>query len=163
MFHKKQDQSSLTVKISASCKWRDAQCATDNLSVILWGLWNAMQGDDYLILRGGGGLSNFVWTDNLFSAWARSGNLFSCGMGSGKFLFVYKHGPVNHMPLRQLITRNSNVIESSSIRRNYYDKSSFDLATLCITTNLRHYTSLSLKKKMKSRPVTTLFQIIRRP
>ena len=37
---------------------------------------------------GGGGLSNFVWTDNLFSAWARSGNLFSCGMGSGKFIFV---------------------------------------------------------------------------
>ena len=36
----------------------------------------------------GGGLSNFVWTDNLFSAWARSGNLFSCGMGSGKFIFV---------------------------------------------------------------------------
>ena len=35
-----------------------------------------------------GGLSNFVWMDNLFSAWARTGNLFSCGMGSGKFIFV---------------------------------------------------------------------------
>ena len=37
---------------------------------------------------GGGGLSNIVWTDNLVSAWARSGNLFSCGMGSRKFIFV---------------------------------------------------------------------------
>ena len=64
---------------------RNTQCATDNLSVILWGLWNAMQGDD-LILRGGG-LSNFVWTDNLFSAWARE-NLFLCDMGSGKFIFM---------------------------------------------------------------------------
>ena len=38
----------------------------------------------------GGGGSNFVWTDYfyLFSAWARSENLFSCGMGSGKFIFV---------------------------------------------------------------------------
>ena len=27
---------------TASCKWRDAQCATDNLLVILWDLWNAM-------------------------------------------------------------------------------------------------------------------------
>ena len=26
----------------ASCKWRDAQCATDNLSVIHWGLRNAI-------------------------------------------------------------------------------------------------------------------------
>ena len=77
-------------------------------------------------------------------AWARE-NLFS----------YINMGPVNHSPLRQLITRNSYVIESSSIRWNYYDKSSFDLATLCITTNLRHYTSLSLKKKMKSRPVKT--------
>ena len=33
---------------------RNAQCATDNLSVILWGLWNAMKGDNYLILRRGG-------------------------------------------------------------------------------------------------------------
>ena len=32
------------------------------------------------------------------------------------------------------------------------DKSSFDLANLWITTTLRHYTSLS-KKKKKSRPV----------
>ena len=47
-----------------------------------------MLGDAYLILRGGGGLSNIVWTDNLVSAWARSGNLFSCGMGSRKFIFV---------------------------------------------------------------------------
>ena len=29
----------------------------------------------------GGGVSNFVWTDNLFSAWARSENLFSCKHG----------------------------------------------------------------------------------
>ena len=36
----------------------------------------------------GGGLSNSVWTDNLFSAWARSRNLYSRGMGSGKFIFV---------------------------------------------------------------------------
>ena len=36
----------------------------------------------------GGGLLNFVWTDDLFPAWARSGNLFSCGKGSGKFIFV---------------------------------------------------------------------------
>ena len=59
----------------------------------------------------GGGLSNFVLTDNLFSAWALSGNLFSSGMGSGKFSV----NMVNHSPLRQFITRNSNVIESSSI------------------------------------------------
>ena len=38
----------------------------------------------------GWGAVNF-WTDNLFSAWARSGNLFSCGMGSGKFMFMFKH------------------------------------------------------------------------
>ena len=37
--------------------------------------------------EGGGGLSNLVWTDNLFSALARPGNLFSCGMVSGKFIF----------------------------------------------------------------------------
>ena len=36
----------------------------------------------------GGGVSNFVWTDNLCFAWARPGNLFSCGMNSGKFIFV---------------------------------------------------------------------------
>ena len=36
----------------------------------------------------GEGLSNVVWTDDLFSAWARPGNLFSFGMGSGKFIFV---------------------------------------------------------------------------
>ena len=65
---------------------RNAQCATDNLSVILWGPWNAMKGDDHLILRGR--LSNIFWTDNFFLAWARPGNLFSCGMGSGKFIFV---------------------------------------------------------------------------
>ena len=53
-----------------------------------------MLGDDHLILRRGwGGLSNFVWTDNLFSVWARPGNFFLCGMGSGKFiLFSCKHG-----------------------------------------------------------------------
>ena len=36
----------------------------------------------------GEGLSNFVWADNLFLIWARPGNSFSCGMGSGKFIFV---------------------------------------------------------------------------
>ena len=75
-----------------------------------------MQGDDYLILRGGG-LSNFVSTDILFRhgldreiyfhvAWARE-NLLWC-----------KHGKPQSTA-RQLITRNSNVIESSSIRWNY--------------------------------------------
>ena len=28
----------------ASCKWRNAQCATDNLSVILWDLWKGIWG-----------------------------------------------------------------------------------------------------------------------
>ena len=47
--------------------------------------------------EGGGGLSNFVCTDNLFTAWARPGNLFSCGMGSGKFIF--RVNMVDHSPL----------------------------------------------------------------
>ena len=56
-------------------------------------------------------LSNFVWKGNLFSAWARQENLFSCGMGLGNFII---HGkPHAHSPLRH-ITRNSNVIESST-------------------------------------------------
>ena len=97
----------------ASCKWRDAQCTTDNLSVILWGLWKAMLGDDYLIREGG--LSHFALTDNLFSAWARPGHLFSRGMGSEN-LFSCKHGKP---PSTEAITRNSNVIESSSIRWSY--------------------------------------------
>ena len=42
---------------------------------------------------GRGLLSNFVWTGNLFSAWALSEILFSC-----------KHGkPHAHSPLRQLL------------------------------------------------------------
>ena len=53
------------------------------------------------------------------------------------------------------------VPQGGTTKKFILDKSSFDLATLCITTSLRQYTSLS--KKMKSRPVTTLFQIIRRP
>ena len=68
--------------------------------------------------EGGGGAVKFCLTDNLFSAWARSGNLFSCGTGSGKNYF--RVNMANHSPLRQLInTRNSNVIESSGIRWNY--------------------------------------------
>ena len=76
-----------TLRWSASCKWRDAQRAMRNRQFIGYTLdargrlFDSEGG-------GGGGLSNFVWTDNSFSAWARSGNLFSCGMGSGKFLFV---------------------------------------------------------------------------
>ena len=85
---------------------------------------------------------------NLFSAWARSGNLYIFMLhGLGKIYF--RVNMVNHSPLRQLhvITRNSNVIESSSLRWNYLNKSSLYLATLCITTNLLQYTSLSKKKK----------------
>ena len=37
----KENRESL-LQVMASCEWRDAQCATDNLSVILWDLWNAI-------------------------------------------------------------------------------------------------------------------------
>ena len=57
--------------------------------------------------RGGGGvrLSNFVWTDNLFSASARLGNFFSCSMGSGKIYFRVNISPQSTAltPLRQLL------------------------------------------------------------
>ena len=98
-----------------------------------------------MILRGGG-LSNFVWTDNFFFGMGSVGKFIFMWHGLGKIYF--RVNMVNHSPRRQLITRNSNVIESSNIRWNYLDKSSFDLATLCITTNLRHYTRL-LKKHEK--------------
>ena len=58
---------------------------------------------------GGGRLSNFIWTDNIFSAWAQPRNLFSCGMGSGKIYF--RVNMVKHSPQLKAITRNSNVIE----------------------------------------------------
>ena len=82
----------ITVRLVVNGATRNAQCATDNLSVILWGLWNAIlqlacKGTT-IWFWGGGGLSNFVWTDNLFSAWARPENLFSCGMDLGKFIFM---------------------------------------------------------------------------
>ena len=38
--------------------------------------------------KGGGVLSNFFWTGNLFSAWAWPENLFSCGMGLGNFILM---------------------------------------------------------------------------
>ena len=80
----------ITLHHMASCKWRDAQRAMRNRQFIGYTLGPLKR---YIRGRlfdseGGGGLSNFVWTDNLFSAWARLGHLFSCGMGSGKFIFV---------------------------------------------------------------------------
>ena len=58
------------------------ECATENLSVILWRLWNAfynshVRGRPFYSERGGGGegLTNFVETDYLFSAWTRLENL----------------------------------------------------------------------------------------
>ena len=64
-----------------------ARRATDNLSVILWGLYNwHVRGRPFN--SEGGGLSNFVWTDNLFSGLAQPENLFSCGMDSGKLIFI---------------------------------------------------------------------------
>ena len=56
---------------------------------------------------GGGGLSNFVLTDNLFSAWARPGNLFSCGMDSGKIYF--RVNMVNHSPLETVMLLKAEV------------------------------------------------------
>ena len=103
------------------------------------------QGDDYLILRGGG-LSNFVWTDNLFSAWARPGNYFHVAWAREN-IFSCKHGKPQST---EAITRLSNVIESSSLRWNYYDKSSFDLYRLCVfntTKSTALYFSLPQKKK----------------
>ena len=92
-----------------------ARHATRNAQQTIYRLYFGTLGTQCKGLRGrlfdseGGGLSKFVWTDNLFSAWARSGNLF----------YYFRVNMVNHSPLRQLITRNSNVIESSSIRWNY--------------------------------------------
>ena len=104
------------VRLVVNGATRNAQCATDNLSVILWAFGTQCEGTT--IWFWGGGAVKFCLTDNLFSAWARSGNLFSCGTGSGKNYF--RVNMVNHSPLRQLInTRNSNVIESSGIRWNY--------------------------------------------
>ena len=81
----------------ANCKWRDAQRAIRNRQFIgytLGPLERKVRGRLFDSEEGGGGLSNFVWTDNLFSAWARSGNLFSCGMDSGETYF--RVNMVNH-------------------------------------------------------------------
>ena len=93
-----------------------ARRATRNRQFIGYtlGLWNAL-GDDHLILRRRGGLSNFVWTDNLFSAWARPGNFFSCGMGLGKIYFRVNMVSQFTVHCTEAINRNSNAIESSRI------------------------------------------------
>ena len=64
---------------------------------------------------GEGGSQNFVWTDNLFLAWARPGNFFHVAWAREN-LFSCKHGKPQST---EAITRNSNVIESSQIRWNY--------------------------------------------
>ena len=48
-------------------------------------------GYDYLILRGGGGGGCQILFGQIvyFRHGLGRGNLFSCGMGSGKFMFVY--------------------------------------------------------------------------
>ena len=82
------------------------------------GLWNAMLGDNHLILRMGGGGGG--WTDNFFSLWARPGNFFSCGMGSGKFiLFSCKPGITTVHCTEANYYLDSNAIESSRIMWNY--------------------------------------------
>ena len=85
----------------ASCKWRNAQCATDNLSVILWGLLKRNVRGGLFDSEGGGGGCQ-IGLDRYF--------IF--GMGSArKFIFMW-HGlgkiyfhvnMVNHSPLRQLL------------------------------------------------------------
>ena len=96
----------------ASCKWCDAQRAMRNRQFIgyTFGFWNAILGLRRRFWEGR--LLNFVWTDNLFSGWARPGNIFLYGMGSEN-LFSYKHGKPQST---EAITRNSNVIECRSIR-----------------------------------------------
>ena len=77
----------------ASCKWCDAQRAMRNRQYIGYTLGPPLERNVRGRLfdsNGGGGLSNFVWTDNLFSAWTREiyfhvawvrENLFSCTHG----------------------------------------------------------------------------------
>ena len=68
---------------------------------------------------GEGGSQNIVWTDNLFSAWARPGNFFHVTnhvAWARENLFSCKHGKPQST---EVFTRNSNVIESSQIRWNY--------------------------------------------
>ena len=62
--------------------------ATRNAQQTIYRLYFRPLERNHLVLRGGGGLTSFVWTDNLFSAWARREisvhvawtreNLFSC-------------------------------------------------------------------------------------
>ena len=120
MAHGPLPSQSLTLMHVASCKWRDAQRTMRNRQFIdytLGPLKRNVRGRPFDSERGGGGLSNVVWTDNLFSAWARPENLCPCGMGKIYFCvnMVYPHSTA----LIKAITRNSNVIESSSIRWNY--------------------------------------------
>ena len=71
--------------MKASCKWRDAQRATRNRQFIGYTLGLLERNVRGQLFDYEGGLSNFVWTDNLFSAWALPGNLFSCGIGKINF------------------------------------------------------------------------------
>ena len=64
-------------------------------------------------------MSNFVITDNLFSAWARSGNLFSCGIGSGKFIFVHGKPQSTEVHVITVLETVRDVIERSSMGWNY--------------------------------------------
>ena len=66
----------------------------------------------------GKGLLNFVWTDNLFSAWARPGNLFSCGTcGLGKIYFrvnmVLNHSPLETVMLLKAVHGTTEIYKSS--------------------------------------------------
>ena len=79
----------------ASCKWRDAQRAMRNRQFIgytLGPLERNVRGRLFDSEGGGGGCQILFGQIIFLSAWAWSGNLFSCGMGSGKFIFVFKHG-----------------------------------------------------------------------
>ena len=98
---------------------RNAQCATDNLSVIPWAFGTQCITRRRPFDSERGGLSNFVWTYNLYSTLARPGNFFSCGMAwVRENLFSCKHG-VTTVTVRcteaEAITRNSSAIESSRI------------------------------------------------
>ena len=64
---------------------------------------------------GGGACQIFVWTDNLFSAWVGREIYFHVAWAREN-LFSCKHGEPQST---EAITRNRNVIESSSIRWNY--------------------------------------------
>ena len=98
--------SCLRKTFQASCKWRDPQRSMRNRQFIGYTLgplernFLTSLGD----LKGGGGeegLSNFSWTDYLFSAKALPENLFSCGIGLDRK--IYKYGKPHSRQLLETV------------------------------------------------------------